>query len=86
MILAVVTGGLRTLLAARDDDVAAPGLRAMVPVNLRTAAQRFGLGNRVSSLFVHLPVMEPDARRRHRLVAAETSDLKRRASRAERPS
>jgi diacylglycerol O-acyltransferase / wax synthase len=79
VILAVVTGGLRTLLAARDDDVAAPGLRAMVPVNLRTAAQRFGLGNRVSSLFVHLPVMEPDARRRHRLVAAETRDLKRRS-------
>lgn len=76
VILAVVTGGLRALLVERGDDVDAPGLRAMVPVNLRTAADRFGLGNKVSSLFVHLPVMEPDAGHRYLLVSAETTDLK----------
>ena len=76
VILAVVTGGLRALLLERGEDVPAPGLRAMVPVNLRTAAERFGLGNKVSSLFVHLPVMEPDAGHRYLLVTAETSDLK----------
>jgi diacylglycerol O-acyltransferase / wax synthase len=76
VILAAVTGGLRSLLIERGDDVPSPGLRAMVPVNLRTAAQRFGLGNKVSSLFVHLPVMEPEAERRYRLVVGETGELK----------
>ena len=76
VILAAVTGGLRALLVERGDAVPAPGLRAMVPVNLRTAAERFGLGNKLSSLFVHLPVMEPDAGHRYLLIAAETTDLK----------
>jgi WS/DGAT/MGAT family acyltransferase len=76
VILAAVTGGLRAVLVERGEDVPAPGLRAMVPVNLRTAAERFGLGNKVSSLFVHLPVMEPDPGHRYLLVAAETADLK----------
>ena len=48
----------------------------MVPVNIRTAAERYGLGNRVSSLFVHLPVMEPDPGRRYLLVTAESTELK----------
>lgn len=76
VVLAAVTGGLRALLAERGDEVAAPGLRAMVPVNTRTAAQQFGLGNKISSLFVHLPVMEPDAGRRYLMVAGETAELK----------
>jgi WS/DGAT/MGAT family acyltransferase len=76
VILAAVTGGLRALLMARGDQVPAPGLRAMVPVNLRTAAERFGTGNKVSSLFVHLPVMEPDPGHRYLLVSGETADLK----------
>jgi WS/DGAT/MGAT family acyltransferase len=76
VILAAVTGGLRALMLEHGDDIPAPGLRAMVPVNLRSAADRFGLGNKVSSLFVHLPVMEPDARHRYLLVAGETTELK----------
>jgi WS/DGAT/MGAT family acyltransferase len=76
VILAAVTGGLRALLTEHGDDIPAPGLRAMVPVNLRTAAERFGLGNKVSSLFVHLPVMEPDPHHRYLLIAGETAQLK----------
>ena len=34
------------------------GLRAMVPVNVREASEHLALGNKVSSLFVHLPVAE----------------------------
>ena len=34
------------------------GLRAMVPVNMRGAAEQLALGNRITSLFVHLPVDE----------------------------
>jgi diacylglycerol O-acyltransferase / wax synthase len=77
VILAAVTGGLRALLLERGYDVPAPGLRAMVPVNMRTAAERFGLGNKVSTLFVHLPVMEPDAGHRYLLVMEETAGAKR---------
>ena len=36
-----------------------------------------GVLNRVSSLFVHLPVGEPDAGRRYLLTVAETDELKR---------
>ena len=76
VVLAAVTGGLRYLLVERGDEVGSPGLRAMVPVNTRTAVQHFGLGNRISSLFVHLPVMEPDPLRRYQLIAGETAQLK----------
>lgn len=76
VILSAVTGGLRTLLLERGEEIQAPGLRAMVPVSLRTAAERFGMGNKVSTLFVHLPVMEPDAGHRYLLIKGETTDLK----------
>jgi diacylglycerol O-acyltransferase / wax synthase len=76
VILAAVTGGLRALLLERGEDVPAPGLRAMVPVNIRSAADRLSLGNKVSSLFVHLPVMEPDPGHRYLLLSAQTTDLK----------
>jgi diacylglycerol O-acyltransferase / wax synthase len=76
VVLAVVAGGLRELLLKRGDEMPAAGLRAMVPVNLRGAAERFTLGNHVSSLFVHLPVAEPDSGRRYLLIEAEASELK----------
>ena len=75
-VLAAVTAGLRALLSARDEPLPASGLRAMVPVNLRTAAERFGLGNRVSSLFLQLPVAEPDPEFRYRLLVSESGRLK----------
>jgi WS/DGAT/MGAT family acyltransferase len=77
VILAAVAGGLRALLSERGEQPPSAGLRAMVPVNARTAAQRFGLGNRVSSLFIHLPVAEPDPGRRYLLTVAETAERKR---------
>jgi diacylglycerol O-acyltransferase / wax synthase len=76
-VLAAAAGGLRRLLDARADELPEPGLRAMVPVNLRDDANGAGqLGNRVSSLFVHLPVCEPDPVRRYLVTAGETAELK----------
>jgi diacylglycerol O-acyltransferase / wax synthase len=72
-ILAACTSGLRSLLLERDEDPRAVGLRAMVPVNLSEATQ---LDNRVSSLFVGLPVDEPLALVRHRRIVASTLALK----------
>jgi WS/DGAT/MGAT family acyltransferase len=74
VVLAAVSGGLRRLLVERGDEPPAGGLRAMVPVNIRDAGEQ--LGNRISSLFVHLPVAEPDPERRYRLAAARAEDLK----------
>lgn len=54
--LAAATGGLRSLLLSRGEEPPRAGLRAMVPVNVRTAGEHLALGNRITSLFVHLPV------------------------------
>ena len=74
VFLAVVSGGLRRLLVERDEEPPAQGLRAMVPVNIRDAGEQ--LGNRISSLFVHLPVAEPDPLRRYALATAQAEELK----------
>jgi WS/DGAT/MGAT family acyltransferase len=75
-VLAAAAGGLRGLLIARGEDPPARGLRAMVPVNIRPAADRLALGNQISSLFVHLPVAEADPIERYRSQLEEAEGLK----------
>jgi diacylglycerol O-acyltransferase / wax synthase len=60
VVLAIVAGGLRALFEAREE-TPPDGMRAMVPVNLRTDDEHLAPGNRVSSLFVELPVGLPRA-------------------------
>jgi diacylglycerol O-acyltransferase len=55
VVLAATSGGLRRLMLSRGEEPA-HGMRAMVPVNVRTAGEHMALGNRISSLFVNLPV------------------------------
>ena len=76
VVLAACAGGFRRLLASRGEHLPASGLRTMVPVNVRPETDRGKLGNQVSSLFVHLPVAEPDPLRRYRMTQAQTQDLK----------
>lgn len=76
VVLATCTGALRALLRYRDEVPPRRGMRAMVPMNIRDAAERLGLGNRVTSLFAQLPVAEADALRRFTLVSEETTRLK----------
>jgi diacylglycerol O-acyltransferase / wax synthase len=52
------------------------GLRAMVPVNVRDAAEHTALGNRIASLFVDLPVAEEHALARYEKIVKATSKLK----------
>ena len=52
------------------------GLRAMVPMNIRLAAEQLDLGNRITSLFAHLPVGEEDSLKRYGQVVVETARLK----------
>jgi diacylglycerol O-acyltransferase / wax synthase len=75
-VLAACTTGLRDLLLHRGEELPPRGLRAMVPMNVRQSSERLMLGNRVSSLFVALPVATADPHERHRLIVEETVRLK----------
>jgi WS/DGAT/MGAT family acyltransferase len=75
-ILAAVTGGLRRLLTERGETPPDRGLRAMVPMNVRQASEQLALGNKVTSLFVHLPVCVATPLGRYSEVTAEAEALK----------
>jgi WS/DGAT/MGAT family acyltransferase len=73
VVLAATAGGLRKLIISRGEKPPGRGLRAMVPVNVRQAGEGLALGNRISSLFVELPVADeaPLMRYAHAVEAAE---------------
>ena len=75
-VLAACTTGLRLLLLERGEPLPRQGLRAMVPMNIRQSSETLALGNRISSLFVELPVAERVAHLRHRQIVAATERLK----------
>ena len=77
VVLAIAAGGLRHLLETRREPLPERGVRVMVPVNVRRATEMMALGNRVSSLFVELPVAESDALGRYRATVEATEALKR---------
>jgi len=77
VVLAIAAGGLRRLLEARGETLPRRGVRVMVPVNMRGATEMMALGNRVSSLFVELPVAEDDPLGRYRATVEATEELKR---------
>lgn len=61
VVLATVAGALRVWLLTRGESVTpATSVRAMVPVSVRSGDQAGTLGNRVSAMFVDLPVGEPN--------------------------
>jgi WS/DGAT/MGAT family acyltransferase len=76
VVLAACTAGLRRLLLSRGESPPPEGLRAMVPINVRNASEQLALGNRVSSLFVELPVAEAGAFARMRKIVEHTNRLK----------
>jgi WS/DGAT/MGAT family acyltransferase len=73
VLLAASAGALRELLVANDRP-AAP-LKAMVPVSVRGAYERWG--NRIVAVFPWLPCDEPDAERRLAAVHAAMGRHKR---------
>ncbi len=76
VVLAATAGGLRRLFERRGEDSPVDSVRAMVPVSLRKASEALALGNRVSSLFVDLPLAEPDPLLRFRKTVAAAEQLK----------
>jgi len=74
VVLAVVAGALHRFLERRG--IQAKTFRTMVPVSTRDESQRMALGNRVSNIFVDLPVGKMDATERLHTISAATKDLK----------
>jgi len=78
VVLAGVSGGLRRLFVHRADDTEDLQLRVLCPVSVRSADQRGSLGNKVSAMFVNLPVDNRPAIERLHAISAQTADLKER--------
>jgi diacylglycerol O-acyltransferase / wax synthase len=76
VVLAATTSGLRALLESRGEALPKGGLRAMVPTSIRAASEHLALGNRVSSLFVELPVAQADPVKRYHETVARSQALK----------
>jgi diacylglycerol O-acyltransferase / wax synthase len=76
VILATTAGALSKLLKARREPTRGRTLRAMVPVSVRTEDEKMALGNRVSMVFVDLPVGPIDPVNRLHRITTKTRGLK----------
>jgi WS/DGAT/MGAT family acyltransferase len=76
VVLAAAAGGLRRLLLDRDEPLPEAGVRAMVPMNVRRSDEHNARGNRISSLFVNLPVAVADPLARYDATVEEAEALK----------
>jgi len=76
VVLAGVGGGLQRLLVSRGEDVEDVRLRIFCPVSVRDDSERGSLGNKVSAMFVALPIGHIDPADRLAEVHETTKDLK----------
>jgi diacylglycerol O-acyltransferase / wax synthase len=76
VVLATVAGALSKLLKSRREPTRGRTLRAMVPVSVRSEDEKMALGNRVSMIFVDLPVGPIDPVNRLHKITETTKDLK----------
>jgi WS/DGAT/MGAT family acyltransferase len=76
VVLAVIARGFRDLLLGRGEPVEGQVVRTMVPVSVRTPAERGTYNNKVSAMFADLPVGVVDPVERLAIVRAEMQDLK----------
>jgi len=77
VLLASVTGALRSYLASKGDSTEQVEVRALIPINLRPAAVLSGeLGNHFGVLGLSLPVGEANPLIRVRTVHKRMNDLK----------
>lgn len=76
VVLAGVAGGMHRLFAHRDAPTEGVRLRVMIPVSVRPDHQRGSLGNKVSAMFVSLPIgaMAPEERLHE--ITEQTKTLK----------
>jgi diacylglycerol O-acyltransferase len=74
VVLATVAGAIHHLFRTRREPTRDRALRAMVPVSVRSESESGG--NRVSSIFVDLPIGPMGAKKRLALIRSETMHLK----------
>ena len=75
VVLTIVSHGLHCLLATHDDLDADAAVQALIPVGLDTGPGR-GIANRVSAIFVRLPVGSSNPQLALETIARETRDHK----------
>jgi len=78
VVLAGVAGGLRRLLLHRGEPIDGLQLRVLCPVSVRADEQRGELGNKISAMFLNLPVDSRPAVEQLQAISAQTADLKER--------
>jgi diacylglycerol O-acyltransferase / wax synthase len=76
VILATVGDAVGRFLRGRGDETEGLELRVMVPVSVRSEADGTLFGNRVSSVFIRLPVEEMDPSERLQIVHEAMRDVK----------
>jgi diacylglycerol O-acyltransferase / wax synthase len=77
IVVAAVTSGFRDLIVARGEDPDHVALRTLVPVSVRDEAGHGAYDNRVSAIFLDLPVHVRDPLERLAAVHTEMDRLKR---------
>ncbi len=77
VLVAAMTGALRSYLRKRGVDVDRVGMRAMVPVDLRPPARALELGNQFGLVILELPLQARRSRDRLRLTKQRMDALKR---------
>ncbi|MDQ1521807.1 MAG: diacylglycerol O-acyltransferase / wax synthase [Actinomycetota bacterium] len=78
VILAGVGGALQRLLVSRGEEVDGKRLRVFCPVSVRDESERGTLGNKVSAMFVPLPIGHIEPTERLAEIHEVTKDLKER--------
>ena len=76
VVLAVLTGALRSYLDTRGYDVSGEEPRIAVPVNIRMEDEEGALGNRISVMLTPLPIGEADPAKRLEAVRERLDSLK----------
>jgi WS/DGAT/MGAT family acyltransferase len=77
VVLAAITTGFRDLLERRGSLRDGLVVRSMVPVSMRQESERGTLDNRISAVFVDLPVAEPDPVARLASVRRQMDEYKK---------
>ncbi|MGZ4204998.1 MAG: WS/DGAT/MGAT family O-acyltransferase [Actinomycetota bacterium] len=76
VVLSVVAHGFREMLLASGDPVEGRSVRSMVPVSMRAPDEHGVFNNRVSAIFVDLPVGIEDPEERFEVVRSQMDHLK----------
>ncbi|MGY1603496.1 WS/DGAT/MGAT family O-acyltransferase [Geodermatophilus sp. SYSU D00815] len=77
VVLTAITRGFRDLLQGRGALSEKAVVRSMVPVSVRRPGERGALDNRISAVFVDLPVGEPDAAERLARIRRQMDEYKK---------